>query len=62
MKAVFYLYKILIRGSKSMENLEKVDLYQKTINEMRPFEGEMLKQIKELESQKDFLRMLHIPL
>ena len=30
-----------------MENLEKVDLYQKTINEMRPFEGEMLKQIKD---------------
>ena len=54
MKAVFYLYKILIRGSKSMENLEKVDLYQKTINEMRPFAGEMLKQIKELESQKDY--------
>ena len=47
MKAVFYLYKILIRGSKSMENLAKVDLYQKTINEMRPFEGELLKQIKD---------------
>lgn len=46
-EVIFYSYKILIRGSKSMENLEKVDLYQKTINELRPFEGEMLKQIKD---------------
>lgn len=30
-----------------MGNLEKVDLYQKTINKLRPFEGEMLKQIKD---------------
>ncbi|SHE60495.1 Fic/DOC family protein [Tissierella praeacuta DSM 18095] len=30
-----------------MENLEKLDLYQNTINELRPFEGEMLKQIKD---------------
>ena len=30
-----------------MENLEKLDLYQNTINELCPFEGEMLKQIKD---------------
>lgn len=30
-----------------MEHLEKLDLYQNTINELRPFEGEMLKQIKD---------------
>lgn len=30
-----------------MEYLKKLDLYQKTINELRPFEGEMLKQIRD---------------
>ena len=30
-----------------MGNIEKVNLYQNTINELRPFEGEMLKQIKD---------------
>ncbi|MDD2216245.1 MAG: Fic family protein [Eubacteriales bacterium] len=30
-----------------MEHLEKLDLYQNVINELRPFEGEMLKQIKD---------------
>ena len=30
-----------------MENLEKLDLYQNTIKELRPFEGEMLRQIKD---------------
>lgn len=30
-----------------MEHLEKLDLYQNAINELRPFEGEMLKQIKD---------------
>ena len=30
-----------------MSHLEKLDLYQNTINELRSFEGEMLKQIKE---------------
>ncbi len=30
-----------------MGNLKKLDLYQITINELRPFEGEMLKQIKD---------------
>ncbi len=30
-----------------MEYLKKVDLYQYTINELRPFEGELLKQIKD---------------
>ena len=30
-----------------MEHLEKLELYQNTINELRPFEGEMLKQIKD---------------
>ena len=30
-----------------MENLKKVDLYQNTINKLRPFEGEMLEQIKD---------------
>ena len=30
-----------------MGNLEKLDLYQNTINELRLFEGEMLKQIKD---------------
>lgn len=30
-----------------MEGIEKLDLYQNTINELRPFEGEMLKQIKD---------------
>ena len=30
-----------------LKYLEKVDLYQSTINELRPFEGEMLKQIKD---------------
>lgn len=30
-----------------MEHHEKLDLYQNTINELRPFEGEMLKQIKD---------------
>ncbi len=30
-----------------MEHQEKIDLYQNTINELRPFEGEMLKQIKD---------------
>lgn len=29
-----------------MEHLEKLDLYQNIITELRPFEGEMLKQIK----------------
>lgn len=30
-----------------MGHLKKLDLYQNTINELRPFEGEMLKQIKD---------------
>ncbi|MBU5255205.1 Fic family protein [Tissierella praeacuta] len=30
-----------------MEHLEKLDLYQNSINELRPFEDEMLKQIKD---------------
>jgi len=30
-----------------MEHKEKLDLYQSAINELRPFEGEMLKQIKD---------------
>jgi Fic family protein len=30
-----------------MEYLEKLNLYQKTIYELRPFEGEMLKQVKD---------------
>ncbi|NLY47226.1 MAG: Fic family protein [Tissierella sp.] len=30
-----------------MEYLERLELYQNTINELRPFEGEMLKQIKD---------------
>ena len=30
-----------------MEHLEKLDLYQNAINELRPFEGEMLGQIKD---------------
>ena len=30
-----------------MEHLKKIELYQNTINELRPFEGEMLKQIKD---------------
>ncbi|NLJ57594.1 MAG: hypothetical protein GX339_01995 [Tissierellia bacterium] len=30
-----------------MENLEKVDLYQNTINKLRPFVGEMVKQVKD---------------
>ncbi len=30
-----------------MEYLEKLDLYQNVINDLRPFEGEMLKQIKD---------------
>lgn len=30
-----------------MENFKKLDLYQNTINELRPFEGELLKQIKD---------------
>ena len=30
-----------------MEHLKRIDLYQNTINELRPFEGEMLKQIKD---------------
>ena len=30
-----------------MEHLKKIDLYQNTINELRPFEGEMLKQVKD---------------
>ena len=30
-----------------MEYLEKVNLYQNTINELRPFEGEMLNQIRD---------------
>ena len=34
-------------GGELMACLEKIDLYQKTINELRPFEGEMLKQIKD---------------
>ena len=42
--------------SELMSHLEKVDLYQRIINELRPFEGEMLKQVK------DFLRLLHVPL
>lgn len=29
-----------------MSHLEKLELYQRVINELRPFEGEMLKQIK----------------
>lgn len=33
--------------SETMSHLEKLDLYQRIINELRPFEGEMLKQIKE---------------
>ena len=30
-----------------MEHFEKIDFYQNTINELRPFEGKMLKQIKD---------------
>jgi Fic family protein len=30
-----------------MRHLERLELYQNTINELRPFEGEMLKQIKD---------------
>lgn len=30
-----------------MENINKLDLYQNIINELRPFEGEMLNQVKE---------------
>ena len=30
-----------------MGHLQKLDLYQKTINGLRPFEGEMLKQVKD---------------
>lgn len=30
-----------------MEPFERIDFYQNTINELRPFEGEMLKQIKD---------------
>lgn len=30
-----------------MEHLERLDLYQNIINELRPFEGEMLKQVKD---------------
>ena len=33
--------------SETMSHFKKVDLYQRIINELRPFEGEMLKQIKE---------------
>ncbi len=29
-----------------MSHLEKLELYQRVINELRPFEGEMLKKIK----------------
>ena len=30
-----------------MEDLKRIELYQNTINALRPFEGEMLKQIKD---------------
>ena len=30
-----------------MEHLGRLELYQNTINELRPFEGEMLEQIKD---------------
>ncbi len=30
-----------------MEHIEKLDFYQSTINELRPFEGEMLKGVKD---------------
>mgnify|MGYP000867458407 FL=1 len=30
-----------------MENIKKLDLYQDVINELRPFEGEMLNQVKD---------------
>ena len=30
-----------------MEYLKRIELYQNTINELSPFEGEMLKQIKD---------------
>lgn len=47
-KLLFNAYiKISILGSELMEHLENLDLYQKMINELRPFEGEMLKQIKD---------------
>lgn len=29
-----------------MEQIKKLDLYQNTISELRPFDGEMLKQVK----------------
>ena len=37
----------IYKGSEMMEHLEKLALYQSAINELRPFEGEMLKQIKD---------------
>lgn len=37
----------LIEGSESVEQIKKLDLYQNTINELRPFDGEMLKQVKD---------------
>ena len=39
--------KIIYKGSELMNHFEKLDLYQRSINELRPFEGEMLKQIKD---------------
>ena len=32
---------ISTKGDGPMEHLERLDLYQRTINELRPFEGEM---------------------
>lgn len=37
----------IYKGSEMVEHLEKLDLYQNAINELRPFVGEMLKQIKD---------------
>ena len=47
MSIIFIKISVNIERSEPMSHLEKLELYQRIINELRPFEGEMLKQIKE---------------
>lgn len=47
MNHISYLNTNIYKGSESMEHFKKIGLYQNIINELRPFEKEMLKQIKD---------------
>ncbi len=43
----YYIYIKNFRGCESVGNLKKLDLYQNAINKLRPFEDDMLKQVRD---------------